>query len=840
LKSLALSGSFQKDIGGGGWRIRAEWSATQSISGNYSTVTVKLYWQGLQSWSTTNTSASKNGSITINGNKKTFTFSAKITGTEKKLIGQHTVQVNHNSDGTKSFSMSAEAGINLTLRGTYYGNQTISSGTVSLNTIPRKSTLSSSASWTAGNNFTLTVSRKSSSFTHLAYIDIKDSGGTWRNIKSINFGSSTSISTSFTTAENTDIFKYLNGRAEAETRINLHTYNGGTSIGYNTYTGKVTAPSASTVSIENPTGISSADGQGNSTVWVDQDVKIKVSRKNSGFTHTIRFKDGNSGSIIHEKTGVGTSYTWSPTTSEMNKIYQMIPNSVELDGQIDVLTYYNGQLVRSATNKDINYRVRNSNPTFSSSQMSYKDTNSTTVGITGNNQHIIQNQSTLTAYIDSVATAKNYATIKEYAITINGVTKKLTGTGSVSFGTITSSSNINMKVVVKDSRGFTTEATKTITVIPYKSPIIIATAVRKNNFEESTTLNMSGTFSSVNGKNSVSSAQYRYKLVGSSTWSSWTSFSLSQGTETFSVTPKTITLDSYESYDVQFRISDKFTSNITVSKVVGAGQPLFFLDVDRKSIGVNKFPTNNNSLEIGGNVHLSGLYEYKWADGIGRIGRNQNGWVFFGNNTAGRWLRFPDNGDPSFSHGLETGGHLKSGGELHIKGFDLRLGYENDDRGDTGGSRALVKENGGKLTINFRGDFYGGTHIQSDLKVDGVIMSKNIEELWSGASYMHGGQIIYPSKKMSECANGWILVWSDYTDGKAGDYDFIYTFVLKMHVNFANGKGVHHVVTSGTAVDSSKIATKYLYMYDDHITGNDINDDKSILNTIVLRKVYSW
>lgn len=52
------------------------------------------------------------------------------------------------------------------------------------------------------------------------------------------------------------------------------------------------------------------------------------------------------------------------------------------------------------------------------------------------------------------------------------------------------------------------------------------------------------------------------------------------------------------------------------------------------------------------------------------------------------------------------------------KGVDFILGYGRDDRGASGGSRALVKENGA-LVINYNGDFTSGVRFDSGLFING-------------------------------------------------------------------------------------------------------------------------
>ncbi|RKO63662.1 phage tail spike protein [Caldibacillus debilis] len=111
------------------------------------------------------------------------------------------------------------------------------------------------------------------------------------------------------------------------------------------------------------------------------------------------------------------------------------------------------------------------------------------------------------------------------------------------------------------------------------------------------------------------------------------------------------------------------------------------------------------------------------------------------------------------------------------------------------------------------------------------------EILWSGASYMHGSQTIYPSKKISDCVRGWVLVWSDYDPGVGvNNYDWVYSFVPKFHVNFHGGSGVQLVVSTGIG---GTIASKYVYIHNDKIVGNDANQNAP-LNDVCLRYVLEW
>ena len=55
--------------------------------------------------------------------------------------------------------------------------------------------------------------------------------------------------------------------------------------------------------------------------------------------------------------------------------------------------------------------------------------------------------------------------------------------------------------------------------------------------------------------------------------------------------------------------------------------------------------------------------------------------------------------------------NLFVGGNVIQSASDFKLGYKNVDRGDSGESRALVKDNDNTLKINYQGDFAGGTTV---------------------------------------------------------------------------------------------------------------------------------
>ena len=186
---MALSGTFTQGFtNNGAFRLRLVWSATQDISGNYSTVWADLYIDSLQSWASVYDGTSSACNININGNNKAFSNSSTLNGHQSKKLGSHGVVVYHNADGTKQFTISASHNFDITWNGAYVGNVSVS-GSASLNTIPRATTptLTNSAPQ-MGENITIYLPRASDVFTHYVFLDF--SAGTWTQINGTAVGTS--------------------------------------------------------------------------------------------------------------------------------------------------------------------------------------------------------------------------------------------------------------------------------------------------------------------------------------------------------------------------------------------------------------------------------------------------------------------------------------------------------------------------------------------------------------------------------------------------------------------------------------------------------------------------
>lgn len=203
---------------------------SQSVANNTSNVTVTLIakWTG-GSW---NHYGNAYGWLKIDGTQYDFSgvvINANKTTTGSQTLITKTVNVSHNSDGTKTLSCSASFVTGLNSSGT----QT-ASASKTLTTIPRKSSLAAS-NGTLGTAQTLTVTRQATSFTHTITYSCGSASGTV-----VTKSSSTSISWTpplSLASQNTT------GTSVSVT-LTITTYNGSTSVGSNTKTITCSIPSS--------------------------------------------------------------------------------------------------------------------------------------------------------------------------------------------------------------------------------------------------------------------------------------------------------------------------------------------------------------------------------------------------------------------------------------------------------------------------------------------------------------------------------------------------------------------------------------------------------------------
>lgn len=121
-------------------------------------------------------------------------------------------------------------------------------------------------------------------------------------------------------------------------------------------------------------------------------------------------------------------------------------------------------------------------------------------------------------------------------------------------------------------------------------------------------------------------------------------------------------------------------------------------------------------------------------------------------------------------------------------------------------------------------------------------VSDKQETLWNGSAFMGSTSTVTPTKKISECRNGWVLIWSDYDpDVGARNWDFQTTMIFKEQVAKYPGAAMTFPLAYYHDSTTVGVTAKTLYIHDDKITGHVANDSNANNGTdICLRNVIEF
>lgn len=494
-----------------------------------------------------------------------------------------TITVAHNADGSKSISVGFSTAI-------YTSSVTEHGGTMALTKIDRAApTINISTSEITASSVTVSAT---ASTTCDIWQYSTNGGGAW---------------TQFSTAAGTQARITITGLAantaysvRVRARKKANQVYGASSTASVKTLGNAVLNSVSTVTADDSTVLIAF----NRTVY------------SSAFTYTLEIRNGSTSiltlSIPAQSAGTGNQAI-TLTSAQRETLLNALTTAKSFTGTF-VLTTKNGSSTIGSTSSKtatVQTTAENSAPTFSDKiGFTYADGNATTASVTENALLMVQDYSSLQVTVYD-AVAKNGASITQYEAAINGKTVKSTGT-SLNLGSITKAGNLNLTVTAVDSRGYTASVTKTVTVIAYsKISISESTMRRVNEVEEITQIDFAADISrilvsSVN-KNGFMSLQYRYKKTSETEYNAYTPLTSSAVTSDTRVTYKNnefVSLDADYSYDVQFYVSDKITSD-TVSIVLPQGTPL--ISKRRKRVGINnRNPTA--ALDVSGEIKMNGFF----------------------------------------------------------------------------------------------------------------------------------------------------------------------------------------------------------------------------------------
>lgn len=494
--------------------------------------------------------------VTINGTKYTGTI-ANYDGYSSVTLKSGTLNVAHNTDGTKSISYSFS--VTDTSGQTYTCGNASASGTMALSTIPRYLSITS-LEITNKTETSIVVKWATNENRSGTYYSL-DNGATW--VGSATYGESLANDGKSGTFN----IQGLTANTSYNLKVKIKRTDSGlwtesNNMAFSTYAYPY-CTSAPNFTIGNAVKLEFYNPLKRSIEWQVL---------------------GANNSVIAKSTTTDTSYTGINGETSVANLYTSIPNAKSGTYKVKI-TYGSNVATKTGGTYSI---IGNEVPTINS--FTYLDNNSTTVAITGNNQHIVQNYSTLVARVGSATANKSAGGISKYVIECNGKTVEKTASGDFNVGAIDSNTNVDLKLTVTDTRGLTASKTIKVTMLAHSKPNAVVTLERLNNYEDETYLTVDGSVSSVNSKNTMV-IKYRYKLSGGS-YGSYTTINDRQ--------KYTLSLNKNNSYVFDVVVTDALGSTFNKEYVLGKGVFPLFIDTEKNSVGVNCFPSKSNSFEVNG------------------------------------------------------------------------------------------------------------------------------------------------------------------------------------------------------------------------------------------------
>lgn len=339
-------------------------------------------------------------------------------------------------------------------------------------------------------------------------------------------------------------------------------------------------------------------------------ITMSVTVYNTSYTHTLVIKNGST--TVLTITGLSLSNgsnTITLTAAQRSAVLAAMSALKSFTGTFTLTTYSGSTQIGTASEKTATVQTTSANsaPTFTA--FTFEDSNATAVGVTGNNQILIQNISTLKLTL-TAATAKNGATISSYSVVAGSKTASGTTT-AITVGTLPDKGTVPVIVTAIDSRGYTTAVTVNITVLEYEGINITEYTMRRvNEVEDTTQVTIGGDITPVTidgvNKNSLRYLYYRYRKTSDSAYNSYKDITSSTeyNDSGFNfASDEWLSLDADYSYYVQFLVTDKLTSD-TVTITVPQGTPL--LALRRKKVGINKREPAA-ALDVDGSVMMNGF-----------------------------------------------------------------------------------------------------------------------------------------------------------------------------------------------------------------------------------------
>lgn len=353
--------------------------------------------------------------------------------------------------------------------------------------------------------------------------------------------------------------------------------------------------------------------------------KFSLTVYDANYYHRLTIKKGSTTifTVYLGKLTAGTATrSYTLTSEQRSALLNAFPNNTSYSMNLLIATFSGSgytTLIGSEASATVTVTTSSavSAPAFPG--FTYLDYNSTTSGVTGNNQVLIKGLSTLRVLCTD-GTAKNGATVKSYSASIGSASATSTST-TISVGKISSYGSLTLTVTCTDSRGYSTKLQKDVTVLNYINPKLNSYKLRrKDEIEGLVQLSFAGTRSAIKADgttdtNSLAYVRYRYKKTNEDTYSAYVSILASvttSGTSFSFASLELLELDTESSYDFHLQIRDKLgaTTSYDLDLVLPQGTPVVAIRKRSSTynfprVGINN-PTPKHPLDVTGSIAMNG------------------------------------------------------------------------------------------------------------------------------------------------------------------------------------------------------------------------------------------
>lgn len=323
---------------------------------------------------------------------------------------------------------------------------------------------------------------------------------------------------------------------------------------------------------------------------------IAVSRKSTSYSHSIQYKFGSVSGYVDASGNPVSSEVKITETSVAFKVptsfYAQIPNAKTGTCTLTCRTYSGSTQIGSAQTCTFTASTTEEScaPQVSGT---VKDSNTTTVALTGNASVMVRYVSNALCTLS--ATARNSASITAKAINgtlIDGNTMTISGI-----------SESRVRFSAKDSRGYITDIPVDFSVVPYVVLTCVATGKRNAPTDGTATLTIKGNYFNQSFGAENNTLTLRYKQSGGS----WVSITPKISGNTYTASVSLTDLTYTESFTFTVEATDKLA---TVSQVVKIDKGIPVFDWGENDFAFHVPVSFSNSVPV--NVDIDNLCAPGW------------------------------------------------------------------------------------------------------------------------------------------------------------------------------------------------------------------------------------